>query len=210
LTTHHIHNIFIETSNRSGRECSTDHYGKPFKGGSGKNRFVEVKQWLQVVSYELRPHHNQRTLCQYLADESETNGMRAYIDYIFHSQYVQPFENFALIWQGQHQRSDGRGGFGLRSLSDRTMVVCLEDLSHKTNSTLVLDTVHRVQDFLFNTTDHRPAWSGKLKKLQGGAGEGHSTTSDPDERSRLERIIGQIDETFYDGDIAWLDSIFPC
>jgi len=194
-------------------------YGDPLANvGVG---FFSVRHWYKSLSYELYPPRNNRSLCQYLVEEDEETGMRAYVDYIFHSQYLTVLTDLALSRTGALRQGGGGGGEGgdgvalsplivpeLRPLTDRTMTACFEDLSHQ-NSTIVLATIRRVQDFLFNGTNYRP-WSGKLELMQSGGG-GHSTSHDSALRDRLQRIVRQIDETFYDGDIAWLDSsIFSC
>lgn len=80
----------------TGRECNLDHRGKPLP--EGYNPFSNVKKWHRVMrSGPLDPPRGARSLCRYLADESEKAGMRAYVDYIFNSQYVTLMTNWALV-----------------------------------------------------------------------------------------------------------------
>jgi len=79
----------------TGRECHLDHYGDPLP--EGQNPFANVKRWHRYLKGELDPPRRGRTLCQYLADESERAGMKAYMEYIFNSQYQTLMNNWALV-----------------------------------------------------------------------------------------------------------------
>jgi len=62
------------------------------------NPFAKVKRWYRVLrSGNLDPPRNGRSLCKYLADESEEAGMRAYVDYVFNSQYITLMDDWALV-----------------------------------------------------------------------------------------------------------------
>jgi len=63
-------------------------------------------------------------------------------------------------------------------------------------------------DFLFNGTDHKQWHSPPPTEAANAVA--HSTTHDPNVRERLIKVIKKIDDEHYGGDIAWLDSVFPC
>lgn len=96
-------------------------------------------------------------------------------------------------------------------MKERTLTVCYEDLMSKDRD---LETVHSIVDFFF---DGAPpvAWDGTPPghaKVEGGYKGGHSTTNDrtQEDKENLIQVIKTIDENFYHGEIAWLNSINPC
>lgn len=59
-----------------GRECWKSGTGGPLQYGPG---WRALQGWYDHLSYNLDPPRNKRSLCQYMADESEFVGMRAYV-----------------------------------------------------------------------------------------------------------------------------------
>lgn len=63
-----------------GNECWLTSRGEPKEKAKAKLPFwlLDTPDWETYMSYELDPPSNGRNLCQYMADESEETGMRAY------------------------------------------------------------------------------------------------------------------------------------
>lgn len=77
-----------------------------------------------------------------------------------------------------------------------------------------LETVQKTVSFFFNGTPPI-AWDGippGHAKVDGGYKGGHSTTNDRTEKDkeRLLNVIKKVDENYYQGEIAWLNSLNPC
>lgn len=152
------------------------------------------KTWRGKIHIGFRPPVPQNwTLCDFLAKSTEEIGLRAYTEHIFHSQYELFMINWALAQE-------------IPVLNERTKVVCYENLRSDTSSTM-----ESVFNFLFNGTS--PVKSSSLsfetRKLADYTGS-HSDSGDTDMYRRLTQIIQQMDKQYYKGDIAWLDSKFPC
>jgi len=88
------------------------------------------------------------------------------------------------------------------AVGERIMVACFEDLTSR-NETHVNATGTKLLDFLYNGTAHNPF---------NGIGEagGHASSHDPELIGNLTKLIKELDERFYNGEIAWLDSVLPC
>jgi len=170
--------------------------------------------------YELDPPANGRTLCQYVADEPAEIGLRAYIDWAFRVQYLNSLTYFAM-------------SRGLPEVQERTTVVCREDLeSERRNVTLM-----QAQHFLYNGTKHRDydgdpssgssyvATSIRARHARENVDSEDSEDSEEDEpkeetkaapsmsperRDEFMRVIRRLDDEYYGGDIAWLQSVIPC
>lgn len=187
---------------KSGMECWLNTMGKPKNPDKG---FKQVKVWYEHLSYSLNPPRGNRSLCTYLAEESDEIGMRAYVDYIFHSQWIPTFTIWALSKE-------------LPVFQNRTLTVCYADLS-STEEGQISRTVQRMFDFYFpgSSDEFRAtvrdsankmdaAKSSKNQTYQGT----HSTSHDPALHEHLEKLIRQIDHKYYNGDIQWLNSVLPC
>jgi len=160
----------------------------------GRKRWSSVYNWWKVINYEPDPPRNDRSLCKYLEEESEEAGLRAYIEYIFHSQYIVMFSTWALAQDVPEVR-------------ERTKTICYEDVTHPDKANVALNTAI---EHWYNGTSSKP-WKGGPPGGGGKQKEQHAASSrDPEEKERLLRIIKEIDEKYYDGDIAWLDSLLPC
>lgn len=151
----------------------------------------QVRNWNRNLSYELDPPANNRSLCDYLSEVDEKSGMRAYIDFIFRIHYSGPFAHWALAQE-------------LPEVKERTMVMCYDELSSPETD---LISVNRMIDFWYNGTQHR-----EFHGIPPGQTEakGHGTSHNPAIRERLKALVKQIDEEYYDGQIAWIHSTLPC
>lgn len=127
--------------------------------------------------------------------------MRAYIDYIFHSQYVTLLTNLALARE-------------IPAYADRTLAVCYGDLTSP-NATKIASTVHKIQRHLYNATSNEELpypWLGDAREFAKSYSGGHSTSKDPTLRQQLLDAVYKVDSEAFNGEIAWLNSsgIFPC
>jgi len=127
-----------------------------------------------------------RSLCQFINDEPEVDGMRAYIEFVFRGQYITLLADLAM--------SHG----GIDVFQDRTRTVCFEDLM-----TDAVGKGEAILHFLYNGRGSidRASLEGQLYNYTGG----HSTSKDASVRQRLRDVIQSADAMYYDGDIAWLD-----
>lgn len=96
-------------------------------------------------------------------------------------------------------------------MKERTLVVCYEDLLSKERD---LETVHRMVDFVFDGRPPTP-WNGTApghaNRTDTWKTRKHTTDNKSEERkAQLLNTIKFLDERFYNGEIAWLDSILPC
>ena len=156
-----------------------------------------LRHWEHYVKYELDPPANGRTMCRYMADESEDIGMHAYIDFVFNYHYSRGM----LSHWGLSQ--------GIPEVGDRTMTVCYEDLMSPERD---VATMNRMLDFWYNgssTSGNHEPYAGIAPGHVNYSG-GHSTTHDPVVRERLKEIAKRVDLEYYSGEIAWADSVLPC
>ena len=179
---------------KKGSECWLDHLGR---------KIARRERWLNdnfqkfaggekaYIKYTLDPPPNPGdTLCHYLANNTEPVGMRAYMSWILNNGYEGVMASYVL---------------NMFDPSNRTRYVCYEHLSDPDRDLQVID---ECLDFWF-PSGHGP-WDGrKPAKTKEYVGT-HSTSHDPDLRTRLRGLIRELDETNFDGVVAWADSLFPC
>jgi len=193
-----------------GRECWLNG-----RGGRRKltppNKNDGREDWDSYVGYELNPPRKNRseTICHYMAKSSEKDGLRVYLDWVFHVHYRTILSRFALAQD-------------IEPIRERTRVVCYEDLvSHEKGQ----EAARGIVSFLLNNgaagrgnivADSRglvgaavPADEPKSQTKEQYRG-GHATSQDKDLREKLKKLIEELDAEHYDGDIAWLDSVLPC
>lgn len=163
---------------------------------------------MKQVSYKVKVPKGMRrktlSICRYLAKTTEEVGMRAMLDHYFRFYLSDLLTNFALV------RSEL-----FPFLNERTMYVCLEDLSKE--KARAIETLHQWHNFFFN--DNRTATdvdggvpfnnNKSLKGVVSYSGK-HGTSHDDDLRTRLLRTLKEIDETYYGGDVAKIQSMWPC
>ena len=181
---------------KSGRECWLDTEGQPVKRYSG----ILTTLWHQKLTLtNVQPAIHGRSLCTYLAEESEEDGMRVLIDFTFQRWYNAILANVDYI---QRRKEDHQ----------RTLIVCYETLVESEQATM-----QRMLNFLFPTNrNHTSATEpvprppdDSLLLRQGGhtrrhleyAG-GHATSKDPNMRNRLIGIIRRLDADVFAHKVA--------
>jgi len=167
----------------AGEECDTP---------GTKGRWY-LRSWERYIKYELDPPSNNRTMCQYLADEDTVVGMRAYMDWVFHYHYRSILSHWALA-----------EAFG-EVLGERTRTVCYEDMMNPQKDEALMEEIF---DFFYNGTAHEK-FTGIAPGHVNYTGT-HSTTHNASVREHLIQVARRIDEQYYDAEIAWADSVLPC
>jgi len=164
-----------------GHECdSPTHKGEEY-----------LRSWHTFISYHTT--HKNRTLCQYLAEEEEEEGMRVYMEWVFRYHYgPNVYSHWALSQ-------------GIPEIKERTKVVCYEDMMNPEKD---MQTINSMLTFWFNGTSYEP-WEGVPPGHFTYTGN-HSTPSDPALRGHLKDVVKQIDEKYYHGEVAWANSVLPC
>lgn len=182
----------IPSSTKMGRECWTNPYGGPLRNDTAvQGGMPQVREWQRGLFSPDLPPYKGRSLCDYLKEVSEEVGMRAYIEFIFRVHYSGPFAHWAMSEE-------------LPELAERTRVVCFDDLRTPDRD---LETINWMLDFYYNGTDHKEF---KGRQPSKSAARGHQTSHNPALRARLADMVKRIDETYYDGQIAWVHSVLPC
>jgi len=200
----------------TGRECWLDAQGKRRTAAAiARSDSVPWKaNWQHYVAYgKLDPPRggNNRSLCQYLADESVNAGMKAYIGWVFPVKYRELFTRWAMMFSTWSKYPSLSHQALLRN---KTLVVCYEDLTSPSKD---LETLQRMFRFWFGDNNHHP-YAGLLAEKdiwRSSPGQteyrgAHSSARDPQLRKNLKEVIQKLDADFFDGEIAWLHSVFPC
>lgn len=172
-----------------GFECGMAHKMEAF-------RFL--KHWDEHISYELDPKPGfNHTLCRYLQNngrffEKRIVSVRAYVDWVMRYYYSGILSHWALAQQ-------------IPEVREHTLTVCYEDLMSEDRD---LKSVHSIVDFFF---DGAPpvAWNGTPPGHVNYDG-GHATDHDTSIRNMVVKLIKEVDAKYYNGEIAWADSILPC
>jgi len=190
---------------KMGHEC-----WKNENGGSMAGRRQRYKGWLQTYNWEQHlkdtyviPPALGRNLCTYLADESEQDGMRVYVDVALQKWYrgVRVARELAL------QSSVG---------GNRTLFVCYEQLISTREQSMreIMEWMYpgkiKGSDKDAFTSQHRilpvKSESHQASVYSGG----HATSHDPELRLRLRSIIERLDEELFHGEIASLNAALSC
>ena len=181
---------------KEGKECWLDWNGEK----QWKNPDFFTGRWMKHIDLMSQKSKPYATLCHCLANETEANGMKIYVDWVFHAYYDTMLEFWALS-----------NGWTCQSIQRRVKFFCFEDVTSKTSSSAA---VGEMIDFLTDDIkSDAAARSEQLSKKEDSAQAydgGHSTSRDPTLRQRLLTIVKQIDHEHYNDDIAWLHSILPC
>lgn len=127
-----------------------------------------------------------------MIDNGEYAAMRTFIDWTFHAYYADILSRWALSRE-------------IPFLRERTVVVCFKDMMDDTKD---VPAINGMLDFWFNGTTHK-RWRYRKGPASGYNGT-HATSHDPKTRERLISIIQKLDDEVFGGEIAWLDSVFPC
>jgi len=204
----------------SGRECYLNGLGQPWKFARANQTNFWRKgawqyNWYLKLSYPIpdpiaaaKATNSKKTgysMCHYLSESSEEDGMRAYVEIAFKTNmYKQLINNVA--WS-----------VAVPYFRNRTMALCYEDFVADVNGNFNLTAASRSVDrvlefFRAESTISRQERLERLRTLVGGSvtSEQHSTSHETNLRSRLRQIVFDLDRRYYGGDIAFLDAIWPC
>jgi len=171
---------------KSGHECYLDPYGNPANYSHRKFN----TRWEEFLSWEtnLNPPRRNRTVCEYLQDESVEDGMRVYIDVAFGQWYGKLVKNWELANKAEDR--------------NRTLFLCYEDL---VNPRMQSRTMRQVYDWLFPGGQNRLR---KRRRLEYAGG--HATSHDAELRSDLKEVIKKLDATIFGNIVASMDETFGC
>jgi hypothetical protein len=200
---------------RTGRECWLDPEGVPNnKTGrrQGNMEWVWAVQAAQARHGRFGPYPRQRnrSLCQYLADESERDGMKVYVAYALEHWY------YGLK---AYMRRTKRSGLN----SSKSYFVCLEDASDPRWEKAWYDAT---MDHLYpgSASDRGGRYQHPFPKpvlvvvaTSVNASEpdaayhgGHATSHDPELRQRLVRLVKELDRDVFDRRITAIDKLIGC
>lgn len=182
-----------------GRECWKTGKGELIVEGQHDINTYSMKPylrtWYEHLSYDISSIRNNRSMCQYMATESQEIGMRAYVDWVFNFYYSGPLSHWTLSQQFPY-------------LNDRIMTICYNDFkSDRTD----LASINKALTFWYNGTSNYTPWetTGAQRPGKSDAG-GHATSKDQALRERLIQTIKLIDSKYYNGQIEYANSILPC
>ena len=180
---------------KRGSECF-DEQGNPIPGEEGW-LYHRGDQWEDEIRQVTRRHDIRwpaaagRHLCTYLAEESERDGLRVWVEWI----YLNMLRDLVSFMK---QRRDKEVAAGVQ----KTLHVCFEDLSGEKYESLVKE----MGDFLYPYKE-----AIHLQKPPSIAGAGsHGTTKDTTVRDRLRGIIAELDYELFDGLIGFNSNDFGC
>ena len=171
---------------KQGNECGAE---LKWHGGQHFPLFVLKDGFAQEIDTQHLPPPQGRTICEYLAQESERDGMRVWMEWIY-------FRDYGKLWEiDQLYRQSESAGNG------RMMRLCMEDFGEGRNVSLT----QQVHQFL---TPYLPAPSGEVLFI---AGPGtHGTHTAEAEKSRLLQIVREHDAQYFGGRIARESDYFGC
>jgi hypothetical protein len=203
---------------KSGRECWLDPDGYP--NGKPMSRQFNLYWGAQIRIAQDRhprfgpfpPKHN-RSLCEYLADEAELDGMKVYVAFALERWYSGLKE---YLEQTKTTRTVEGSSFGYRFY-----FVCLEDAS---DPRYAKDWYDAAMDHLYPGSARdgggryaHPYPQRPVAKAKGNAHNqhaayhgSHATSHDPDLRQRLTRLVSELDRDVFDGRIAAVDAMIGC
>ena len=194
---------------KEGKECWLDWFGNDGSWDTNLFPSYHTKRWMHYIELTYHKTKPYDTLCHCLANSTEIDGMRVYLDWVWHAFYGKTFQFWALS-----------RGWKCLSIRKRVKTFCFEDLSSKTTSSA---SVAEVIGFLTDniTKTNEPQLAEEVVEDDVAPEEvdktgdqeqhkGHATSHDPTLRRRLLEIIQQIDRDDYNNDIAWLHSVLPC
>jgi hypothetical protein len=202
---------------KSGRECWLDPEGAPnHKTGrrQGNMEWVWAVQAAQARHGRFGPYPRQRnrSLCQYLADESERNGMKVYVAYALEHWYSG---------LKSYLRQTKRSGLN----SSKSYYVCLEDASdprwEKAWYDATMDHLYPGSAFDGGGRYAHPfpkpvvvaaaaASSVNASEPDAAYHGGHATSHDPELRHRLVRLVKELDRDVFDRRITSIDNLIGC
>lgn len=189
MMTRHIPSAIVSgyLYHKSGRECWLT-----FNGGSRGSLPEKTFRWENLITFPGNfPPGNKRSICRYLADESEEDGMRVYIDVALSKWYpgVLPY------WRRVQERL-------VNGEESRTLQVCLEDASLHEEASF-----YRMMDFLYPGGHD---YELPIRPPKGEYSGSHSTSHDPELRDRLLLLVKRLDDEIFGGVLADMQAAFRC
>ena len=173
---------------KSGRECWLNLNGHPWD--KDRNLPWDKELISDPVAHPFPPR-NGRSICKYIVEESEEDGMRAYMDWGLSTFYKEVEEYWV---QGQQNvTQDGE---------PKVMRICYENL---VNPSTAEDTFNQIADFLF-PGGHK--YQYPPPKSTGGSS--HSTSTDPKLRNHLGYLVRQLDKEVFGGIVLERQELFGC
>ncbi len=182
---------------RAGYECWMNARGE-------KRRIVRREDWdtqLTFLNESLVPPRNNRSICSYLSDESEEDGIRVVMEIALSKWYkgVVPYWNLV---QGV---DDG----------NKSLFICYEDLVDPYRQEEIF---HKILEWIFPAGEARDASlpvsmraSLEEQKHNSTVYSGrHATENDPELRTRLRDMVKSYDRRLFNNTVASSDAIFGC
>jgi hypothetical protein len=175
---------------KTGRECWKDSWGTPVIG------YEENLNWERYVTrsgYDLGhyPPRQGRSICRYLIDETEEDGMKVYIASAL-SMWYFGLDSYIQI---ETKR---------RRTSQRTKYFCLEDASTPEGRR---STFYRMVEWLY-PGGHNFSYPEKTHSTNENSG--HATDPDPIPRMRLLELVRRYDREIFNGRIAATNELLRC
>lgn len=168
---------------KSGHECSD----KPI------HKWTTATEWIKMLSHVERPFSTNLSLCAYLANASESDGIKAYAD-----ASLRIYRNNIPIWNEVQKRVKQDG-------EEKAIFVCMEDLS---NPDTQLGTYEEVMKWFYPGGQNFtiPAQLLETERYQGN----HATSHDPMLHSRLVALVKEHDLNVFDQQISHIQSLLKC
>jgi hypothetical protein len=161
---------------KTGHECWLSLTGE---SKDWKNFWVNTGEW-SVSRWTHRPLHplvRGRSLCTYLLEESEEDGIRAFVDLSLTHYYAGILPHRELVEQNE--------------TTVKTLFVCFDEI---TNPATQVATFQKMMDSMF-----LGLLSYELPNVTTTTNEGHSTRKDPEERARLMALVETFDWELFHG-----------
>ena len=188
---------------KSGHECWLS------ERGDENLKHVLWRHWYVRLPFHERngipyPNHKNRSLCTYLSEESEQDGIRAIIDFALFRWY----NGVVSYWKKAQARFHKDG-------IERVLFVCYEDLTDPYQQEEMFQRILQwlypdqdmnnvsmpvdVQELLHEQKTHHSIYSG-----------GHASDHDPLLRERLRTLVKNTDREYFNSTLALSNEIFEC
>ena len=187
---------------KAGHECWVNAHGL-------KKRIVRRDDWDSQLTFHDKaqipypPRHN-RSICTYLNEESQEDGMKALMDIALSKWYkgVVPY------WNLVQERSQ-------RDSQQHSLFICYEDLVDPFQQERVF---HQILDWMFPTGEARNvSMSTDIKKSleqqqqnQTFYSGGHATAHNPELRLKLRKLVEHYGRELFNDTVAASNAIFGC
>jgi hypothetical protein len=172
---------------RKGFECWLDALGRPSNVST-----IDTRWWDTIRTTTPFPVRNKRSLCQYLVDESEEDGLHLYTHMSLHFWFKFMAAQYAFS----------------QSMDDenRTMFLCFDQLSSLDTQMVSLQ---RMVDHLWPGV-HNFRFPENIASNATYTGA-HSTSDIADDyKSKLREKVAKLDELYFDREVATINALFHC